>query len=157
MAGRGPAPKPSRLRARTNKKPGARTLEAQEAGVRADIPAIPNPDARVWHPLTLVAWREWWESEMASEWLQTDVVGLGMLAVLYDQFYQTGHVDYVKEIRLQRQCFGLTPLDRSRLQWEVGKGEEASRKRERAQTPSARRTGTHDPRKILMMAPKAKR
>lgn len=155
MGGRGPAPKPSHLRARANKKPGATTLEAQEP--RGDLPLIPNPDGRVWHPLTLVAWREWWESEMASEWLQTDVGGLGMLAVLYDQFYKTSHVDYVKEIRLQRQCFGLTPLDRSRLQWEVGKADEATRKRERMQTPSVRRTGTADPRKILMMAPKGKK
>lgn len=156
MAGRGPAPKPAHLRARTNKKAGARTLEAPETP-RADMPEIPNPDARVWHPLTLVAWREWWESEMAGQWLQTDITGLGMLAILYDQFFKAPHVDYVKEIRLQRQSFGLSPLDRSRLQWEVSRSDEAARKQERAQTPSLRRTGTGDPRKILMMAPKGKR
>jgi hypothetical protein len=81
---------------------------------------------------------------MAPQWLPTDVTGLGLLIVLYDNFYNGPHVDYLKEIRLQRQSFGLSPLDRSRLQWEVSRGEEAERKRPRAET---RKTGT-DPRAI---------
>lgn len=112
------------------------------------IPDIPNPDQRVWHPLTVAAWRRMWESEMASQWLPTDVDGLGMLAVLYDDFYQHPHVDYVKEIRLQRQAFGLSPLDRSRLQWEVSKAEEAESKQQRRAVAPARR-GSADPRTML--------
>ena len=32
------------------------------------------------------------------------------------------------EIRLQRQCFGLTPIDRRRLEWEIEKAEGANAK-----------------------------
>lgn len=119
-------------------------IEAQEG---ASVPEIPNPDGRIWHPLTLVAWRHAWESPMASQWLPSDLDGLARLAVLWDNYNQTGHIDYIKEIRLQSAAFGLTPLDRSRLQWEVARGEDAERKQAKAQP--ARRTGT-DPRAVLM-------
>ncbi len=85
---------------------------------------------------------------MAAEWLQTDIAGLGLVAILYDDFYQHPHVDLVKEIRLQRQCFGLTPIDRSRLQWEIFKGEDSERKRSRPVRPSSP-VGRQDPRRIL--------
>jgi hypothetical protein len=68
---------------------------------------------------------------MATQWLATDITGLEMLAVCYDQFYKTGNIEYMKEIRLQRPHYGLTPLDRSRLQWEVARGDEAEQKRAR--------------------------
>lgn len=149
MAGRGPAPKPAHLRQRTNRKAGARLLEVPDC---PSVPALPNPDGRTWHPMTLKVWREWWESEMASEWLKTDVTGLGMLAVLYDSFFHEPNVDVMKEIRLQRACFGLTPVDRSRLQWEIGKGEEAERKRSRP--APLRKAAAGDPRKAFLMAVK---
>src|SRR5687767_10015919 len=126
MAGRGPAPKPSFLRQRTNRKPGASTITAP---VKPKIPPLEHPNGMLWHPATVAAWQEFFESPMAGEWLATDITGLVMLAVCYDKFYQTGDIEYIKEIRLQRQYFGLTPLDRSRLQWEVARGEEAEKKR----------------------------
>lgn len=144
MAGRGPAPKPAHLRQRTNRKAGATVLEAQS---RPKIPAIPNPDGRKWHRLTLAAWKNAWSSPMASEWIDTDADALGRLALLWDAFYQRPHADTLKEIRLQSALFGLSPLDRSRLQWEVSKGEEAERKRAR---PSVPRRGGADPRRILV-------
>jgi len=98
--------------------------------------------------MTLEVWREWWESEMAGEWLQTDIAGLGLVAILYDDFYRRPNVDTLKEIRLQRQCFGLTPIDRSRLQWEIFKGEESERKRTRPERTTSR-VGKQDPRRIL--------
>ena len=61
---------------------------------------------------------------MASQWLGTDADALGRLALLWDQFYQNPDVKVMAEIRLQEQRFGLSPLDRSRLQWEVARGEE---------------------------------
>lgn len=143
MAGMGPAPKPAHLRQRTNKKAGANTITAP---TNPDVPAIPNPDARVWHPLTLAAWEHAWRSPMASQWLETDVDALGRLALAWDALYN-GSIAVMAEIRLQEQRFGLSPLDRSRLQWEVSRGEEAERRQQRATT---RRTGTADPRAILM-------
>lgn len=145
MAGIGPPPKPAHLRRRTNKKAGFATLSAPE---NPEIPAIPNPDGREWHALTVEAWRNAWESPMSSQWLETDVDALGRLALLWDEFYKKPVALIMAEIRLQEQRFGLSPLDRSRLQWEVNRGEEAERKRQRA-TPQ-RRTGTDDPRVSLM-------
>lgn len=148
MAGRGPAPKPAHLRARTNLKAGANVIAAPSPA-SVDVPPLVHPNGEVWHPLTLMAWQEFFESAMATQWLPTDITALVMLAVCYDKFYQTGNIDYLKEIRLQRQYFGLTPLDRSRLQWEVSRAEESEQKQQRRQHGPARRTGTRDPRDVL--------
>lgn len=145
MAGRGPAPKPSNLRQRTNRKFGGATIFAPDSPT---IPKIPNPDARRWHKLTLAAWAHAWTSPMAGQWLLTDIDGLGRVALLWDQYYKSpGDSKVMAEIRLQEQRFGLSPLDRSRLQWEVNRAEEAEHKRP---SPQTRRTGTSDPRMVLM-------
>lgn len=83
---------------------------------------------------------------MSSQWLVTDSDALGRLALLWDEFYQRPDAKVMGEIRLQEQRFGLSPLDRSRLQWEVSRAEGAEQKRPKA---PVRRTGT-DPRSILM-------
>jgi hypothetical protein len=145
----GPPPKPARLRQRRNRKAGAALLVAvRPAKARtstAGAPPIPNPDGREWHPLTLVSWKRAWCSEMASQWLPTDGDGLGRLALLWDAFYKQPAPQIMAEIRLQEQRFGLSPLDRSRLQWEVSRAEWAEQKRPRP----ARRTGISDPRSML--------
>jgi hypothetical protein len=84
---------------------------------------------------------------MASQWLATDADALGRLALLWDAFYKSPDPKTLAEIRLQESRFGLSPLDRSRLQWEVSRAEEAELKRPAA--PAVKRTGTHDPRRIL--------
>ena len=146
MAGRGPAPKPANLRQRTNSKP-VTPISVVEG---ADVPAIPNPDERDWHALTIAAWAHAWASPMASQWLETDTDALGRLALLWDEFYKApADSKVMAEIRLQEQRFGLSPLDRSRLQWEVAKGSEAESRQERRQM-SPKRTGTNDPRRGLM-------
>ena len=85
---------------------------------------------------------------MASQWLETDMDALGRLALLWDNFYKSPSADALKEIRLQGQLFGLSPLDRSRLQWEVSRADEAEQKKDRRAVPP-RKTGTHDPRAVL--------
>lgn len=151
MAGRGPAPKPAHLRQRTNRKAGATTIVAPDAPrKKSDIPEIPNPDDRAWHPLTRSAWANAWASPMASQWIETDWDALGRLALLWDEFYKKPSADALKEIRLQSALFGLSPLDRSRLQWEVNRADVAEKQQLQRQTPPIRRTGTHDPRVLLM-------
>lgn len=147
MAGRGPAPKPSHLRQRTNRKAGATVLSIVPASARK-TPEIPNPDGREWHPLTLVAWRNAWSSPMSSQWLPTDFDGLARLALLWDEFNKTGDLNAIKEIRLQSAAFGLTPLDRSRLQWEVSRADEAEQKQQRLK-PSHEANRRRDPRGVL--------
>lgn len=144
MAPRGPAPKPAHLRQRTNKKAGNATISADES---QEIPPIPNPDGREWHPLTVAAWSNAWKSAMASQWLETDADALGRVALLWDQFYNRPSAGVMAEIRLQEQRFGLSPLDRSRLQWEVNRGDEADRKLRQREQPAKRPSG--DPRALL--------
>lgn len=137
----GRPPKPAHLRQRTNKKAGIATLEMPTTS--HDAPPIPNPDDRIWHPLTLAAWAHAWASPMASQWLETDTDALGRLAVLWDAFYQAPGTKVLAEIRLQEQRFGFSPLDRSRLQWEIKRAEAPER------TPAVK-PPTIDPRKALM-------
>jgi len=143
MGGRGPAPKPAQLRQRRNKKVTKATLTPTIDG---EIPELLNPDGREFHPLTEQWWEKVWSSPMASEYLETDVEGLGRLAILIDDFYNNPKAKTMQEIRLQEARFGLSPVDRSRLQWEIAKGEEAERKRKPKTTAPK---SAKDPRGVL--------
>jgi len=149
MAGRGPAPKPAAIRQNRNKKSTRATLSWFETDVK--IPSLPNPDKRKFHKLTRAWWKRVWQSPMASEYLPTDVDGLGRVALLIDNYYNdpTGQKakELLGEIRLQEARFGLSPVDRSRLQWEVQKGEEAQRKRQPV-SPNTQKSAK-DPRGVL--------
>lgn len=140
---KGRHPKPEALRQNRTVKSGRATIEAPQ---RPSVPEIPNPDGRVWHRLTVAAWERAWSSAMSTQWEDTDADGLGRLALLWDEFYKAPDPKVLAEIRLQEARFGLSPLDRSRLQWEVARADEADRKR--PQQP-LKRTGT-DPRVGLM-------
>ena len=161
----GPAPKDPKLRQRRNKTTTASTLlvevprppaknggkkSDQNEGTSASIPELP---ARAvgevpWHPETIVFWREVWASPMAAEFIAADVPGLVIVARLVDRF-NYGDVGLAAEIRLQRQCFGLTPLDRRRLQWEIERVEAAERRKPATTQPIAQRKGARDPRSAL--------
>jgi hypothetical protein len=155
MAGMGPPPKDPRLRQRRNKASTAATLPAASdpAGVRGRLsPALPKrkADERPWHAETLKFWKEVWASPMAGEYIACDVPGLVNVARLQDAV-NYGQLEFLAELRLQRQCFGLTPLDRRRLQWETERGETAERRREMIEkSPSlAQPNAKNDPRQAL--------
>lgn len=144
----GPTPKPAHLRQRRNKKSGAAELSTPETPKVA--PGIPNPDDRLWHALTLKWWANVWASPMAGQYLETDIDGLGRVAVLIDTYYKMPQrSELLAEIRLQEARFGLSPLDRSRLQWEIVKAEEAERRRAPKPTASTSSKKVSDPRKVL--------
>lgn len=152
MAGMGPPPKDPKLRQRRNRPPVTQAVlrmpEVSTGHKPLKRPELPKrgDGETPWHPETLVFWREVWASPMAAEFIEADVTGLVLVARLMDKF-NYGDMSVAAEIRLQRQCFGLTPLDRRRLQWEIGRAEESERKRPKP-TP-AHRTGG-DPRGVLM-------
>jgi hypothetical protein len=98
--------------------------------------------------MTRAWWRSIWRSPMAEEYLDTDVQALFRLAVLVDAFWVQPSDKLAAEIRLQQQCFGLTPIDRRRLQWEVERAQAARQKRERPER-EARPVPAEDPRKFL--------
>lgn len=141
----GPLPKPAHLRQRQNKKTTKATLETPDKPIESTN--LPDLSGHEWHPLTVAWWDHVWASPMAAEYLQTDVDALGRVAMLVDSFYHKPNANVMKEIRLQEARFGLSPIDRSRLQWEVAKGEEAERKRK--PLPSNSTKSAKDPRGIL--------
>ena len=104
----------------------------------------PIPKTRKWHPSTVLWWREVWESPVSDQYLGADCQELSKLILLEDDFHLATEpkerLALIAEIRLQRQCFGLTPIDRRRLQWTV----EKARKPRSAE--SAHDEATKDPR-----------
>jgi hypothetical protein len=103
-----------------------------------------------WHVMTVSWWADIWASPMATEFDHSDVHGLYLLAALVDEFWVKPNQALAAEIRLQRQCFGLSPIDRRRLQWEIERADDAQdrgRKR-RAAVPKPPAAGA-DPRQVL--------
>lgn len=143
-----PTPKHPSARARRNKVSTAATLVAP---TEVSVPDL--PDDREWHPQTLAWWADVWRSPMAPEFDQSDVHGLLVLAVLVDGFWLKPHWTAAAEIRLQGQRFGLSPIDRRRLQWEIEKVDEAQDRgqRRRAANPGrpAAKKAAADPRAHL--------
>ena len=124
----GPVPKDPTLRQRRNRAPTAAHLIVQNPV--ASVPELPaRGGRRRWHALTIAWWEKVWSSPMAGEFLDGDIPRLWLLADLWDQYWRHATTSLAAEIRLQSQCFGLTPIDRRRLQWEVEKVEAVTRKR----------------------------
>lgn len=139
-----PMPKHPSTRQRRNKTSTVRTLSLAEAITKA--PELPA--GRDWHAQTSAWWGDVWASPMAPEYDDSDRHGLFLLAVLVDDFWRQPSQALAAEIRLQRQCFGLSPIDRRRLQWEIQRGEDAVERRQ-ARKASPAPTKKTDPRKLL--------
>lgn len=138
MAGMGPPRKHTSVRARTNKASTRATLVENEEGETVEIPGLPEMKAangmpEEWHPLTVAWWHDIWPSPMASEWHSSDITGLYALAMLYDSFFKSPSEKKHAELRNARTPYGLTPLDRRRLEWSI----ETTKK---AQSDAQRRT-----------------
>jgi len=143
----GPAPKHPSVRARTNKTSTRSTLHTVH-----DVKAPPLP-TRLWNEQTCAWWADVWASPMAPEYDESDRHGLFALAVLIDDFWTTAdpklRKDLAAEIRQQRQCFGLTPIDRRRLQWEIERVDEAQDRGERRRAAAPKKALAADPRGVL--------
>ena len=114
----GPVPKKASVRQRRNKVATARELATEER--RRYAPRLPErADGSAWDRRTVAWWREVWHSPMAAEFLRSDVHGLYRLAELVEMFWREPSTKLASEIRLEQQAFGLTPMDRRRLQWSV--------------------------------------
>jgi hypothetical protein len=145
----GPAPKDPSARARRNKASTKATIQADAAIV---APELPEYD---WHAMTLKWWRDLWASPMAPEYDDSDRHGLFKLAMLTNDFWTAESAKERKEasaeIRMQEQRYGLSPMDRRRLQWEIEKSEEAvdrgAKRRTTAKASQPQSKG--DPRAVL--------
>lgn len=153
----GPAPKNPAVRQRRNRKSTrARLLTEEKPRQRA--PSLPSrgEGEQDWDPLTVAWWFDVWHSPMAEEYVRSDVHALFRLAKLIDMFWAEPSKEFAAEIRIEQQAFGLTPLDRRRLEWTVERAEEAQdRARERRARTVPKRAGEdggngeRDPRALL--------
>lgn len=154
MAGTGPAPRPGSGRSAARKKRGEGAVLSRD--VQVDKP--PLPEVRFWHELTTAWWDDVWASPMAQEYDESDRHGLMALAMVVDDFWMAEtpreRQAASAEMRLQSVRFGLSPIDRRRLQWEIEKAEDAqsrgTKRRAREEDSSAvRPRPTGDPRAAL--------
>ena len=120
-------------------------------------------------------WIDIWASPMAPEYDDSDRHGLFALAAMVDDYWQLEDAlnddptvemrmkllrlrsSLMSEIRQQRQCFGLTPIDRRRLQWEIDRGDEAESKTRKRKAAASKSTQDAepavDPRSVLQAVP----
>ena len=135
---RGPDPKPAGMRQRRNVSATRVELQVVDAAqVVTDAPDLPAKKEGEWHALTRSWWVDVWNSPMGrSELLAVDVYPLLRLAILVDMFWETPTTKLSSEIRQLQQSFGLTPLDRRRLEWTVVQTEEAKEAFQRRRVPT---------------------
>lgn len=99
-----------------------------------------------WSRLTEAFWTDTWESPMATQYEVADIHGLYRLAMLVDQFWATPTAQIAAEIRQGQQAYGLTPLDRKRLEWQI---EQTTAAQKRHRTPTRAPKPGDDPRQNL--------
>ena len=128
--------KPASQRQRRNRTSTGATIEAPPV-TRTALPSLPEG----WHPLSLTWWSTIWASPMANEWVDADVPGLFALASLVNDFWSSARElapQLAAEIRMQQREYGLSPLSRRQLQWEIKRVEAATKPtpvvRERSRT-----------------------
>ena len=139
------APKPPAKRQRRNH------VDIREIEVPTGL--VPHPAKKNWDKRTKAHWRKIWSSPLAREYIDVDVEGLYILMDLVEEYWKQGSGEVRGKATLegsinrQRQEFGLSPLSRRRLQWEI-KRVEAEKP---AQRPSQPKNGAEpvDPRRLL--------
>lgn len=152
----GPPPKDPKLRQRRNKAATKASLPSASDAAEYEVPDLPErDDGEPWHPMVLEWWEAVWRSPMASEYLDADMRGgLYLLADLHQLRWtadsRTALIAASKEIRLQEVRFGLSPIDRRRLQWEIARGEDAEKKRSTGHAPKREEGDDDDPRVALV-------
>ena len=165
----GPLPNPQARRRKANPKAGARVLSVVAPG---DLEHVPEPHRELppgtWRAATVRWWADVVASPMASEWTEVDWHGLRRLAVLVDTvekgFAVLTQADEdldvkervacaevaikaLSELRMQGALYGLTPIDRARLHWELDKGDKAKADRAQRSRPQAAPAPRPDPRR----------
>lgn len=138
------------VRQRTNKTPGAATLRVLEPDevVIPDMPELYDEDGHLkpWTSHAVRYWRTIWSSPMAPEYHKSDIEGLYRLLALVNAFWIKPSMSLNGEIRLYEAQFGLNPLARRRLEWQIETTEEAQdRGEKRAASRSSADVGSSLP------------
>jgi hypothetical protein len=105
-------------------------LHTYPSFVKAEvIPHDFEPAEVPWHPLARAWWDVVWASPMAQEeWIDADVPNLMLLVALVDEFWRTGESKLASEVRMASREFGISPMSRRALQWEIKRLEAAAPK-----------------------------
>lgn len=114
----GPPPKRPEERRRRNKTAGPVTVRLEPEPARSVVPELPRDGELL--PETRAYWQTLWASPMAAMWLDVDVPALVRLTMLVEQIGRgSASTRVLSEIRALEDRFGLSPLARRRLQWEM--------------------------------------
>ncbi len=122
-------------------------------------PKIPAPPAGTdWHEQALIWWGKAWSSPMRQEWTDSDANGIElMLAVQHAYWKSFDEGDYrimpqlMNSFNTLAKQYGLSPMSRRSLQWQIEQGEAAEEKtikRRQSRTKTGLRKG-QDPRELL--------
>lgn len=113
-------PKPPGQRRRRNAdQPQWRALPGE--GRKGRPPGLP-PKRPAWLKLTRDWWKSIWASPMATAWLPSDVPTLVRLARIVEADNRgEATASLLAEARQLEDRFGLSPMARRRLQWEVAR------------------------------------
>lgn len=148
MPGHGPAGKDPSTRQRRNKTSTKAVLKAVED---PDIPALPPADEWLhaiesddpgstppveWPQPVVRWWNDIWSSPMSNEFVDSDIHGLYlacfyMSQVLNPWLKMSDRISASKAYETQVRNFGLNPMSRRTLQWEIERTEEAKAKGEK--------------------------
>ena len=149
-------PMPRNARARTNRSSSAATLSPVHDVKTPEL----LPKEIEWHNMARRWWRELWKSPTATEYRETDLQSLYQVALLVQDFWTASDAKSRNDARLRIERaeadFGLTPLARRRLEWQIEAAEDSKakgKKRTAANTKATPATPTpeaDDPRLALV-------
>lgn len=136
------------VRQRTNRASTKATLYALRPD-QIKIPELPkryNEDGIevMWSLRAQEFWESIWSSPMAPEFHKTDIHGLYDLLQLKEAFW-SGKTYLHAEIRLYEQQFGLNPLARRRLEWQIVDTEKAKEAADDRAEAKAQRASRPEP------------
>lgn len=152
---RGPAAKHPSVRQRRNKHVTNAVLKVVPG---AKVPAVPA--GTDWHPRAAEWWQDAWTSPMRQEWAKSDEHGIIRLLGLMHAYWMTFDAGDFKALPTLENAFnsganryGLNPMARRSLQWQIEQGEAAEEKtvqRRQARASKAKPTLVEaDPRELL--------
>lgn len=123
MAGRGPAPKPSRSRKRD--EPEVAVLADSGALHGPELPSGVLPDDADWHPQTVALWDALRKNPLLADEPELGWQFLIDTALMHHTMWSKGRWEFASEVRLRVAKYGATPEDRMRLKVKIATPDES--------------------------------
>lgn len=149
----GPNAKHPSVRARRNTTSTRAKLTKKATSTRkTSSPTVPKlPSTIDWYSDVEAWWADLWGSEPRDEWIDADLHLLFVAARLYQMMLDpetkvTAAKACAGEFRQIMTQFGLTPMARRTLQWEIEKPEDTGKNTPAKKAPAKRAAKKADPR-----------